>query len=430
MSALLHVVERSQDNVMLVEDYLARESGGDEPARGRCAARRGRRALERACVELTVRTERQSQLVDITRARARTAVAGAEGAAVLVYVPHTTAGVTINEHADPLVARDFETALERIVPADWAWQHVEEGEENAPTHIRAAFMGPSVRVPLRDDGVARARHLAGHLLLRVRRAARALGARHRAAVAPAVRGRVAATPRAPCLMAAPVRNGEELELRVDSLAYGGNGVARLDGFVVFVRRGLPGRHRARSRDEGEARLRRGDRRRGARRRARPRRGAVPALRRLRRLPLPGLRVRAASSRRRSRRCATRSSGSAGSPTRRSSRSSPPRSQLPLPQQARVLVHRRPTDGPALGFHRAGRWDEVLDDRGVPAHDRPRQRDPRRGAGVGARGGARGLRPGHADRLSPAPRRARGPQHGPGARHARHRTGRAASTPTT
>ena len=41
-------------------------------------------------------------------------------------------------------------------------------------------------------------------------------------------------------MAAPVRNGEELELHVDSLAYGGNGVARLNGFVVFVRRGLPG----------------------------------------------------------------------------------------------------------------------------------------------------------------------------------------------
>src|ERR687886_1881974 len=41
-------------------------------------------------------------------------------------------------------------------------------------------------------------------------------------------------------MAAPVARDEELELRVDSLAYGGNGVARLDGFVVFVRRGLPG----------------------------------------------------------------------------------------------------------------------------------------------------------------------------------------------
>jgi secondary thiamine-phosphate synthase enzyme len=105
-------------------------------------------------IELKLETERQSQLVDITRL-VQEAVeepnAGANGA-VLVYVPHTTAGVTINEHADPAVARDFETALERIVPSEWSWQHVEEGEENAPTHIRAAFMGPSVMIPLRDDG--------------------------------------------------------------------------------------------------------------------------------------------------------------------------------------------------------------------------------------------------------------------------------------
>jgi len=101
--------------------------------------------------ELRVRTERQSQLVDITR-DVREAVRGDSGSAVLVYVPHTTAGVTINEHADPAVARDFEAALERIVPADWPWQHVEEGEENAPTHVRASFMGPSVLIPLRDDG--------------------------------------------------------------------------------------------------------------------------------------------------------------------------------------------------------------------------------------------------------------------------------------
>ena len=101
--------------------------------------------------ELRVRTERQSQLVDITR-DVREAVRGEAGSAVLVYVPHTTAGVTVNEHADPMVARDFESALERIVPADWPWQHVEEGEENAPTHIRASFMGPSVVIPLGDDG--------------------------------------------------------------------------------------------------------------------------------------------------------------------------------------------------------------------------------------------------------------------------------------
>ena len=102
---------------------------------------------------LSVRTERQSQLVDITRA-VQDALAGATGAAALVYVPHTTAGVTINEHADPAVARDFEAALERIVPGDWPWQHVEEGEQNAPTHVRAAFMGSDVLVPVRDGRLA------------------------------------------------------------------------------------------------------------------------------------------------------------------------------------------------------------------------------------------------------------------------------------
>ena len=91
-------------------------------------------------------------------------------AAALVYVPHTTAGVTINEHADPAVARDFEAALERIVAEDWPWQHIEEGEENAPTHIRARLHGPGGARPA-PGRRARARHVAGHLLLRVRRPA-------------------------------------------------------------------------------------------------------------------------------------------------------------------------------------------------------------------------------------------------------------------
>ena len=68
--------------------------------------------------------------------------------------PHTTAGLTINEHADPLVARDFEMALERIVPEGWGWQHIEEGEENAPSHPRASLMGPQVVIPLRDGELA------------------------------------------------------------------------------------------------------------------------------------------------------------------------------------------------------------------------------------------------------------------------------------
>jgi secondary thiamine-phosphate synthase enzyme len=104
--------------------------------------------------ELNVKTERRTQLIDITE-QVRGALDGSNGAsAALVYVPHTTAGVTINEHADPMVARDFEDALEKIVQDGWGWKHVEEGEENAPSHIRASLMSPHVLVPLAGGKLA------------------------------------------------------------------------------------------------------------------------------------------------------------------------------------------------------------------------------------------------------------------------------------
>ena len=92
--------------------------------------------------ELSLRTERKTQLVDITN-QVQDAL-----------VPHTTAGVTVNEHADPAVARDFERALERIVGEGWGWEHVEAGEENAPSHVRASLMSPQVLVPVRDGRLA------------------------------------------------------------------------------------------------------------------------------------------------------------------------------------------------------------------------------------------------------------------------------------
>ena len=104
--------------------------------------------------EIRVRTERRTQLVEITRDVAAAVDGGDEASAVLVFVPHTTAGVTINEHADPAVARDFESALDRMVGDDWGWQHIEAGEENAPSHIRAALLGPQVVVPLRGGELA------------------------------------------------------------------------------------------------------------------------------------------------------------------------------------------------------------------------------------------------------------------------------------
>ena len=105
--------------------------------------------------EFSVTTQKRSQLVDITEL-VRSALGELDGAggAALVYVPHTTAGVTINEHADPAVARDLEAAMERMVREDWGWEHIEEGEENAPSHVRAALYGPQVLVPLREGRLA------------------------------------------------------------------------------------------------------------------------------------------------------------------------------------------------------------------------------------------------------------------------------------
>ena len=103
--------------------------------------------------EVTLKTSRRTQVLDITD-QVRAVLHDVRGEAVLVYVPHTTAGVTINEHADPAVARDFERALERIVGDDWGWEHIEAGEENAPSHVRALLAGPQVLIPLRDGQLA------------------------------------------------------------------------------------------------------------------------------------------------------------------------------------------------------------------------------------------------------------------------------------
>jgi secondary thiamine-phosphate synthase enzyme len=100
---------------------------------------------------LSVRSERQTQLIEITRLVEDAASAFGAAAAALVYVPHTTAGVTINENADPAVAADFETALRRLVEEDGGWQHVEGGAPNAASHVRTALMGTEVLVPL-DHG--------------------------------------------------------------------------------------------------------------------------------------------------------------------------------------------------------------------------------------------------------------------------------------
>jgi secondary thiamine-phosphate synthase enzyme len=105
--------------------------------------------------EITLKTVRKTQLVDITR-DVQAALDDADGArAALVYVPHTTAGVTINEGADPLVGEDIESALEQVVHEGWQWKHTEDPDgPNAPSHVRATLTGSQVLIPLRDGRLA------------------------------------------------------------------------------------------------------------------------------------------------------------------------------------------------------------------------------------------------------------------------------------
>jgi secondary thiamine-phosphate synthase enzyme len=101
--------------------------------------------------EIDLQTERRTQLVNITE-QVRAALAGdGDASAALVYVPHTTAGVTINEKVDPDLVEDFEAAFERIVGNDWRWRHDDADGPNAPAHFRASLVSPQVLVPL-DGG--------------------------------------------------------------------------------------------------------------------------------------------------------------------------------------------------------------------------------------------------------------------------------------
>jgi secondary thiamine-phosphate synthase enzyme len=105
--------------------------------------------------EISLKTDRKTQLVNITD-QVQAALGEPNGAAAaLVYVPHTTAGVTINEHADPLVAQDLENAMQKIVDDGWDWKHVEDPDgPNAPSHVRASLTSTQILVPLQDGKLA------------------------------------------------------------------------------------------------------------------------------------------------------------------------------------------------------------------------------------------------------------------------------------
>jgi secondary thiamine-phosphate synthase enzyme len=97
---------------------------------------------------LQVRTTQKQQFVEITgEVQAVVRSEGVQDGLVLVYVPHTTAGVTINENGDPDVVRDILHNLNKVFPVDGDYRHY---EGNSHAHIKASLMGSSCMIPIED----------------------------------------------------------------------------------------------------------------------------------------------------------------------------------------------------------------------------------------------------------------------------------------
>ena len=100
----------------------------------------------------TIETGAKEAFLDITaRVAEYVGDAGVTSGICTVYVPHTTAGITINENADPDVVRDMLWALNRFVPGGAGYHH---REGNSPAHVKASLMGSSVTVPVEEGRLA------------------------------------------------------------------------------------------------------------------------------------------------------------------------------------------------------------------------------------------------------------------------------------
>lgn len=95
-------------------------------------------------VKLSVSTSQHTQMVDITRlVQKAVADSGIREGICTVYIPHTTAAVTINENADPDVVRDFTTEINKIVPWEDGYRHM---EGNSAAHLKASMIGFSQQI--------------------------------------------------------------------------------------------------------------------------------------------------------------------------------------------------------------------------------------------------------------------------------------------
>lgn len=103
-------------------------------------------------VGISIKTPAREAFVDITaKVAAEVGASGVKDGVCVVFVPHTTAGVTINENADPDVTADLLAHLQKLVPRNAGFRHA---EGNSDAHLKAALMGFSVTVPVSGGRLA------------------------------------------------------------------------------------------------------------------------------------------------------------------------------------------------------------------------------------------------------------------------------------
>ncbi len=103
-------------------------------------------------MQLTVKTHAQTEMIDVTaQVQKLLAEHGLQAGVCMLYVPHTTAAVTINESADPSVREDILLVLNQMVPWKAAYRHA---EGNSPAHVKASLIGASQLVRIENGRLA------------------------------------------------------------------------------------------------------------------------------------------------------------------------------------------------------------------------------------------------------------------------------------